>query len=96
METLPAASSSLGVSALQMPAHCAGQESVLRLNRCLSLSCPRCALQMLVHCAATMHPTGKGESRPTAAIPMENPYCSCRLTGSACLQRRDVNREGER
>ena len=23
-----------------------------------------------------------GESWPTAAIPMENPYCSCRLTGS--------------
>ena len=23
---------------------------------------------------------GDGESRPTAAIPMENPYCSCKLT----------------
>ena len=27
-----------------------------------------------------------GESRPTAAVPMENPYCSCKLTREACDQ----------
>ena len=25
-----------------------------------------------------------GESRPTAAVPMENPYCSCKRTRDSC------------
>ena len=44
-----------------------------------------CALQhvILVGAGIGLTPFASSESRPTAAIPMENPYCSCKLTRPA-------------
>ena len=44
-----------------------------------------CALQETLPVEDRVPWSWKGESRPTAAIPMENPYCSCGLTRPCCI-----------